>query len=1359
MEAKGIKVLLLENDASHAKAIRCALQSSNAHFIVRVACSLREYRDSVAAGPPDIALLNMVVPGGRSLELVSSPPEANPFPILMMASYGDEKTAVEAMKAGALDYVVKSPQAFAVMPRILSRALDRWQLLQERRQAEEARRVSEQDFHLLAAYHKQLNDISISFIEASDLQNLFDRITETFRLLTGAIASSFSVYNQEARDLKVVSLSIDPTSRDKVSSIFGPESFEMRMPVSAEVMQQMLGEVIRRPKDLHELSFGVMPQDISDAVMDAVGCRQIVALAINYAEELVGTCIAYLPEDQPVVPDDALKTYSYMSGLTVKRRRAEEALKTSEAQYRLLSEHTTDSVWLMDMNLKTTYHSPSVEKIRGFTPLEIMELPLEQNLTPQSLKLASAMFLEELPRIEANTDYNPVRILDLEYYCKDGTTAWAENKFSVIRDQSGKAVSIMGESRDITERRQVDEALKTSEAQYRLLSEHMTDTVWLMDMNLKLTYHSPSQETLRGLTHQEIIEIPLEQTLTPESLKIASELAFQEIPRVEADPDYNPIRILELEYYRKDGTTVWAEIKFSIIRDGNGKAVSILGEGRDISERKQAEQSLRESEARYRLLSEHMTDTIFLLDMDLKMTYHSPSGEKLRGFTPREIMEMPLDQTLTPESLKLASELFLEEIPRIETDPGYNPIRILDLEYSCKDSTTVWAESKFSIIRDGSGKAVSILGEGRDITDRKKAEEALRTSEARFKSIVEHITDIFFMLDSNHEMIYISPQVEQALGYTMEEVRNNWRNYMTDNPINLAAHEKTQLAFTTGEKQPPYLQEFMHRDGTKRLTEINESPLKNDKGEVIGIVGAARDITERKRAESALKESEEKYRLLVENALESIVIVVDGEVKFANSRTAELTGYSLEELTSRSFIDVVHPDDKAKVIDRHLRRLKGEDIPNIYSVRVVWKSGEIRWAEISAALITWEGRQATLNFLTDVTDRQRLEEERQRVAKLESVGLLAGGIAHDFNNILTSIMGNIGIARMEAASGNEIQNSLEQAEKASLRAKDLTLQLLTFSKGGAPVTKLASLTELLKDAADFALSGSTIKCYFSIPSDLWLAEIDEGQVSQIIHNLVINGQQAMPAGGSIEISAENIALSKTQSLGKGLPIKAGHYIRITVADHGSGIPAEHLARIFDPYFTTKQTGSGLGLATSFSIARNHGGHLSVKSEVGAGSTFYLYLPASLETVTQEQEREQKQDRIEAIKPAGKIRILVMDDEQGMREIAGRMLKHLGYEDVEFAADGAAAIKLYKAALKAGNPFSVAILDLTIPGGMGGQEAVKKLLKIDPGVKAIVSSGYIDDSVIAEYRKYGFCGMMAKPYSLQQLRKALRDVIG
>jgi len=433
--------------------------------------------------------------------------------------------------------------------------------------------------------------------------------------------------------------------------------------------------------------------------------------------------------------------------------------------------------------------------------------------------------------------------------------------------------------------------------------------------------------------------------------------------------------------------------------------------------------------------------------------------------------------------------------------------------------------------------------------------------------------------------------------------------------------------------------DYVSKDRLSRLAVTVEHALQD-----------AEDRRGRRQAEEALKASEEKYRLLVENAMEAIFIAADGMLIFTNHRTTELSGYSQEELFSKPFIEFIHPDDRQLVAERHFQRLKAMDVPDLYSFRITCKSRDIKWVELATALITWEGRPATLNFLVDVTDRRHLEEERQRLEKLESVGLLAAGIAHDFNNILTAILSNISLANMEAQDGSELQHSLEQAEKASLRAKDLFQQLLTFSKGGAPVLKLASLSQLLKDTAGFVLSGSNVKCRFSIPDDLRHAEIDAGQISQVIHNLVINAQQAMPSGGSIEISAENIALSKTRNPGKGLPLKEGDYISIAVTDHGIGIPAEHLEKIFDPFFTTRQKGSGLGLATSFSIARRHGGHISVESKAGSGSTFYLYLPASTETAAPEQ------DKKEPIKSAGLACIPAPDDEQVVREVAGRLLK-------------------------------------------------------------------------------------------------------
>jgi len=335
---------------------------------------------------------------------------------------------------------------------------------------------------------------------------------------------------------------------------------------------------------------------------------------------------------------------------------------------------------------------------------------------------------------------------------------------------------------------------------------------------------------------------------------------------------------------------------------------------------------------------------------------------------------------------------------------------------------------------------------------------------------------------------------------------------------------------------------------------------------------------------------------------------------------------------------------------------------------------------------------------------------------------------------------------MYANPEDKIFEKLSGAEKASLRAKHLTQQLLTFSRGGAPIKKTAFISELLKDAAVFALSGSNVRCEFSIPGDLWPVEVDEGQITQVINNLIINASQAMPEGGIIKARAENIVVDAEQ----GLPLKEGKYMKISIEDRGIGIPEEHLQKIFDPYFTSKQKGSGLGLATAYSIVKRHDGCIQVKSELGVGSTFHIYLPASSKEVLM---GKQLRERI----PTGEAKILLMDDEELVREVGGEMLEVLGYE-VEFAKDGAEAIELYKKAKESTHPFDAIILDLTIPGGMGGKEAVEKLIEIDPEVKAIVSSGYSTDPIMADFRKYGFSDVVAKPYKLNELGEALHKVI-
>ncbi|MBI5575878.1 MAG: response regulator [Deltaproteobacteria bacterium] len=376
----------------------------------------------------------------------------------------------------------------------------------------------------------------------------------------------------------------------------------------------------------------------------------------------------------------------------------------------------------------------------------------------------------------------------------------------------------------------------------------------------------------------------------------------------------------------------------------------------------------------------------------------------------------------------------------------------------------------------------------------------------------------------------------------------------------------------------------------------------------------------------------------------------------------------------------------------------------------------------------------------DNTERKKIEEKLQNAQKLESIGVLAGGIAHDFNNLLSAILGNLSLAK--ARRDDSSFDRLAEIEKASLRARDLTRQLLTFSKGGAPVRKTASIVELIRQSAVFVTRGSNVLCKFHFAEDLQPVDVDEGQMSQAINNLVINAVQAMPDGGVIRITAQNVHADPALN-SAGLH---GNIVKVSIRDEGHGIPPENLSRIFDPYFTTKEHGSGLGLATVYSIVRRHDGQVEVDSGPGSGTTFHLYLPAS-------EKKPEEADPAPAPSPAGTGHILVMDDEEFIRMVATDMLSHLGY-DVTCARDGVEAIELYRKSMAAGGPFDAVIMDLTVPGGMGGKETIRILRNIDPGVVAIVSSGYSNDPILSEPDRYGFTGIVTKPYTLDTLNDAV-----
>lgn len=630
----------------------------------------------------------------------------------------------------------------------------------------------------------------------------------------------------------------------------------------------------------------------------------------------------------------------------------------------------------------------------------------------------------------------------------------------------------------------------------------------------------------------------------------------------------------------------------------------------------------------------------------------------------------------------------------------------------------------------------------RDITERKRAEKDLREKEEKYKLLFESANDGIFIHDETG-FIDCNQRGAEMYGLPKEEIIGR-------QPGEFAPERQPDgrlSSFVAGEKiraalnGTPQLFEWqpVRADGSPFDVEITLSRL--ELGGRICLQAIVRDITERKHAEEALRLT----RFTVDNVADAVYwMTSNAQIVEVNETACSMLGYTRGEFLNLTVLDI-DPDFTAERWANAWGTLKGQGRITIETKHRT-KDGRIIPVEIMANYLSFGGTELDCAFARDITERKRLEQELLRSQKLEAIGTLAGGIAHDFNNLLQGIFGYISLAKMTIADKQRTQAMLEQAEQALHMSVNLTTQLLTFAKGGKPVKTTVHLQPLIENAARFALSGSRADYSIRSDHDLWAAEVDKGQFGQVIQNIVLNAEQAMPDGGTIEITARNVRAPK-----KELPsLPKGRYVEIAVRDTGIGIPANYLRKIFDPYFTTKEKGSGLGLATSYSIIKNHGGLIEVVSAPGTGTTFFIYLPAI--------EAEREVDEVRSVSACIRnAKILIMDDEELVRNTACALIRSLGHE-ADVAVDGESAVSKYQAARESGSPFDIVILDLTVRGGMGGREAIERLRVIDPGVRAVVSSGYSDNDVIAAYQKYGFMACLAKPYDVENLRKTLNTLL-
>ena len=636
----------------------------------------------------------------------------------------------------------------------------------------------------------------------------------------------------------------------------------------------------------------------------------------------------------------------------------------------------------------------------------------------------------------------------------------------------------------------------------------------------------------------------------------------------------------------------------------------------------------------------------------------------------------------------------------------------------------------------------------------------LEGAETHIRSVIDNILDGMITVDDSGVIRSMNPSAEKMFGCRDNEMighnltRLVPKRYESEHDSKPVVCNWTELMGRTGGST---LALGRTRKHVAFPVEMSLSEMIIDQQRVY--VAMVRDVTERKRFEQQIAAEKESLGVTLRAIGDGVITTdVNGKVIMLNSEAEKLTGWSSKEGIGqplKSVFDVtIDLAAQAKAQKSGYRSEAQSILLNLpENVTLTSRDGNERVIEQVASPIRDNKNEVAGVVLVfrDITARQRAETERRKAETLEQLGLLAGGIAHDFNNLLTAIIGNISLASVLLPPNDEMAERLDDAKNASLRARDLAQQLLTFARGGTPIKKTASIGKLIQDTVSFSLRGSHNRSEFEFGVDLSSAEIDAGQISQVIANLVVNADQAMPNGGTLHVSCENFSYSATTT--PAVPdLAAGDYVRIRIRDEGVGIPAKYMKRIFDPYFTTKPKGSGLGLATAYSIIKNHSGLMTVESEVHVGTTFTIYLPAALD-----QEMPVEAPRTFTPAMPGTGRVLVVDDEDAIRDLVEFTLTRLGYK-VWQAATALEGVNIYREKFEAGERFDAVILDLTLPGGIGGKEALKKLIEIDPTVNAIVSSGYATDATMSRYQDFGFRGVIAKPYEAAELGKIVHDVI-
>jgi PAS domain S-box-containing protein len=877
--------------------------------------------------------------------------------------------------------------------------------------------------------------------------------------------------------------------------------------------------------------------------------------------------------------------------------------------------------------------------------------------------------------------------------------------------------------------RRVKDAPRITEEWFGRIFEQSTLGMAISDHTFHFVSVNPAFCAMLGYAEAELLKLTFKEITHPDNLVRDTEsirkLAAGEIQSYKT----------EKRYITKSGDVVDGSLTVTALHDASGKHVHSLVVLENITQRKQADTALRESEGRFRKIVEHAPIAMAVVGMDETIDFINRKAVKVFGFLPEDIPTMAQWWVQAYPNEAYRKEVVADWTGRVRNAlTEGNEIAGNEYRVTCKDGAVK------TIFISGVPVADKIFVMFDDITEHKRAEEARRESEENFRVLFDENPMPTLMSEMpSGRMNFVNKRLAESVGRRVEDMVGR-----TPNEIGLLNDPADQERLTGLIAEKGYVDNLEFKktfpDGSLGSVSISmRLVMVHGKQHCMTII---QDVTERRRMEAALQESEQKYRELA-NTVPVGIFEFDprGKLTFVNKTLYEWFGYTEAEVEAGiNILDLADPTDRQRLRENMGRILTLQYSPPREYCLARKNGDKIQVLALTKPILDQGHVQGFRGILLDLTEKKKTEHALQHAAKLDSLGILAGGIAHDFNNLLTGIYGYLDLARSKSRDA-QISEYLEAMLTTMTRAKALTLQLLTFAKGGSPVQKLTPLFPFVQDTAQFALSGSNISCRFSPYGDLWPCNIDKDQIAQVIDNIVINAQQAMPDGGAVEISAANVSFREDEHP----PLAMGDYVKVSIKDSGIGIPREIMPRIFDPFYTTKLKGHGLGLATSYSIISRHGGCIDVESEPGRGSTFHFYLPASSETPAA--------DRVAQSTHKGSGTIIVMDDEAVVRDTFRHMLEMLGYA-VVCKNDGREALAFYESETRAGRKFTAMIFDLTVAGGMGGMEAIAELRQLNMDMPVFVASGYADNSVMKKPDEWGFTASISKPFTVSDIADML-----